>query len=77
MLIEAKIKIRIFWYYYINKVLQGCVPGVVNIFNSNKDFMIYSKLIFTKDLISISHIAFVITEFIYKFFIVLIAFGFI
>jgi hypothetical protein len=39
--------------------------------------MIYSKLVFTKDLISISHVAFVMTEFIYKFFVVLIAFGFI
>jgi len=39
--------------------------------------MIYSKLVFLKDLIPISHVAFVITEFIYKFFIVLIAFGFI
>jgi hypothetical protein len=37
--------------------------------------MIYSKLVFTKDLIFISHVAFVITMFIYKFFIVLIAFG--
>ena len=39
--------------------------------------MIYPKLVFKKDLISISHVAFVITEFIYKFFIVSIAFGFI
>jgi len=39
--------------------------------------MTYFKLVFTKDLISISHVAFAITEFIYKFFIVLIAFGFI
>ena len=38
--------------------------------------MIYSRLVFTKELISVSHIAFVITEFIYKLFIVLIAFGF-
>jgi hypothetical protein len=39
--------------------------------------MIYSKLVFTKDLISISHVAIVTTESIYKFLIVLIAFGFI
>jgi hypothetical protein len=39
--------------------------------------MIYPKLVFTKDLISISHVAFVIMEFIYKLFTVLIAFGFI
>jgi len=38
--------------------------------------MIYSKLVFTKDLISVSHDTFVITEFIYKF-IVLIALDFI
>jgi hypothetical protein len=39
--------------------------------------MIYPKLVSTKELISISHVAFVITECIYKSFIVLIAFGFI
>jgi hypothetical protein len=39
--------------------------------------MIYPKLAFKKDLISISHVEFVITKFIYKFFIVLIAFDFI
>jgi hypothetical protein len=47
------------------------------IFNSNKNFMIYSKLVITKDLIYISLFAFVIMEFIYKFLIVLNAFGFI
>ena len=44
---------------------------------NNSDNMIYPKLVFTKDLISISHVTFLITEFIYKFFIVLIAFYFI
>ena len=60
------------------KFYKGVFPRwLIYIFHSNKDFMIYPKLVFMKDLISISHVAFVITEFIYKFFIVLMAFGFI